>query len=228
MAVPRQICRWHVYASLSALQEDAARMILQSAEKAIREKGNFSIVLAGGGTPKGLYERLAFEAAAWNCWEIYFGDERCLPVDHPDRNSVMASNSWLSHVSIPKENIHVIPAELGPEEGALRYSNTLKIIEEFDFVLLGLGEDGHTASLFPGRTWENRDVLPVCDAPKPPPERISLSPSRLSASHRVCFLVAGESKRRAVSEWKSGKPMPASFIVPSSGVDIFIESSAIE
>lgn len=228
MVVPRQIRRWHAYPTLGALQEDAAGMILLSAEEAIRQKGIFRIALAGGSTPKGLYERLAREQADWSSWEIYFGDERCLPANHPDRNSVMASRAWLSHVPIPEKSIHVIPAELGPEEGALRYCGVLEDIGEFDFVLLGLGEDGHTASLFPGKSWQGRDALAVHDAPKPPPERVTLSPSRLSHAHKVCFLVSGASKRRAASDWRSGKPIPASLVVPPSGVDILIESSSNE
>lgn len=183
------------------------------------------MVLAGGNTPKALYEVLRSEAAEWPAWEIFFGDERCLPSSHPDRNSLMASIAWLDHV--PISAIHVIPAELGPEDGALRYCDTLKSVGEFDLVLLGLGEDGHTASLFPGRKWGSQDAIPVFDAPKPPSERISLSPSRLGFSRRVCFLVAGESKRHAVSDWRSGKPIPASFILPETGVDIFIESPLI-
>ena len=227
MAVPGQICRWHAFSSLEALQTEAARMILQSADDAIMKKGNFSIVLAGGSTPKGLYEKLAHESADWASWKIYFGDERCLPGDDPERNSFMAEKAWLSLVPIPEKNIHVIPAELGPDEGALRYAECLKETGPFDFVLLGLGEDGHTASLFPGRKWDNGDVVPVHDAPKPPPERISLSPSRLSDSCRTCFMVAGKSKKRALSEWRNGHAIPASLIIPPSGVDILFESTII-
>ncbi len=227
MVVPGQIRRWHAYPSLQILQQEACSMILEIAEKAIEKTGIFRIVLAGGSTPKGLYERLGKEKSEWASWKIYFGDERCLPPDHPERNSLMAFDSWLSLVDIPEENIHVIEAELGPEEGASRYRQMLKGTGEFDFVLLGLGEDGHTASLFPGKKWQEGDVIAVHDAPKPPPERISLSPSRLSLAKKVCFLVSGGSKKQAVSDWRSGKPIPASFIAPESGVDIFIESSLI-
>ncbi|MHB1100929.1 MAG: 6-phosphogluconolactonase [Burkholderiales bacterium] len=219
-----QIRRWHAHSSLEALQEDAAAKVLQSAEISIRERGTFRLVLAGGNTPKALYEKLAHADAAWSSWEIYFGDERCLPPSHAERNSRMAFESWLSHVPIPENRIHVIPAELGPKEGAARYSETLKDIGEFDLVLLGLGEDGHTASLFPGKTWENQDAFAVFDSPKPPPERISLSASRLSLSRQVFFLVSGESKKQAVADWRSEKSIPASIIAPPAGVDIFIES----
>ena len=219
-----QIRRWHAHSSLEALQENAAAKVLQSAERSIRERGNFGLVLAGGNTPKALYEKLAHADADWPSWEIYFGDERCLPPSHADRNSRMAFESWLSHVPIPQRRIHVIPAELGPKEGAARYTETLKNVGEFDLVLLGLGEDGHTASLFPGKTWANQDAVAVFDSPKPPPERISLSASRLSFSRQVFFLVGGESKKQAVADWRSEKPIPASIIAPPSGVDIFIES----
>ena len=219
-----QIRRWHAHSSLEALQEDAAARVLQSAESSIRERGIFRIVLAGGNTPKSLYEKLAHADADWSSWEIYFGDERCLPPAHAERNSRMAIDSWLAHVPIPENQIHAIAAELGPREGATRYSETLRGTGEFDLVLLGLGEDGHTASLFPGKAWANQDAVAVFDAPKPPPERISLSAFRLSFSRQVFFLVSGKSKRQAVADWRSEKPIPASIIAPPSGVDIFIES----
>ena len=222
-----QIRRWHAHSSQESLQEDAAAHVLQSAERSIRERGIFRLVLAGGNTPKALYEKLARADAAWHAWEIYFGDERCLPSSHAERNSRMAFESWLSHVPIPENRIHVIPAELGPGEGAARYSEILKDIGEFDLVLLGLGEDGHTASLFPGKTWGDQDAFAVFDAPKPPPERISLSASRLSLSRQVFFLVSGESKKQAVTDWRSEKPIPASIIAPPSGADIFIEASLL-
>lgn len=219
-----QTCRWHAYASLDALQDGAAQKILQCAERAIFERGRFRIALSGGNTPRAIYQKLRHAKADWTSWEIYYGDERCLPQDDPERNSSMANEAWLSHVPIPQNRIHAIAAELGPIEGARRYAEILKHVDEFDLVLLGLGEDGHTASLFPGSIWAEQEAFPVFDSPKPPPERVTLSPARLSASRSVFFFVSGESKRQAVSSWRSGNPIPATFIAPQSGVDIFIES----
>lgn len=224
MGDPQQIRRWHAYAGLDTLRGDAISTIIQNADARIRESGRFKIVLAGGSTPKKLYEQLGRLDAQWDAWEIYFGDERCLPPEHPERNSKMAFDAWLAHVPIPGSQIHVIPAELGPEEGARRYTEILKGAGEFDLVLLGLGEDGHTASLFPGGQWGSQDAIAVFDAPKPPAERISMSALRLGFTRKTIFLVSGESKRQAVTDWRSGRSIPASAITPVSGVDIFIES----
>ena len=218
-----QTCRWHAYASLDALQDAAAQKIMQCAERAILERGRFRVALSGGNTPRAIYEKLRHAKTDWTAWEIYYGDERCLPPEDPERNSLMANDAWLSHVPIPQNHIHPIAAELGPLEGARRYAELLKQVDIFDLVLLGLGEDGHTASLFPEKDWAEQNAFPVFDSPKPPPERISLSPSRLSAARSVFFLVSG-AKHQAVSNWRSGKPIPAAFIAPETGVDIFIES----
>lgn len=227
MAVPLQICRWHAFASLDALQKEAAGQIVQCANEAVEKRGRFRIALAGGNTPRAIYEMLRHAKTDWTSWEVYYGDERCLPPDDPDRNSLMADDAWLSHVPIPQNRIHAMAAELGPAEGARLYSELLKKAGEFDLVLLGLGEDGHTASLFPERPWQEKDAFPVFDSPKPPPERITLSAARLSSSRRVFFLVSGKSKNHAVASWRSGKPIPASFIAPEAGVDIFIESNLL-
>jgi 6-phosphogluconolactonase len=139
----------------------------------------------------------------------------------------MAKQCWLSHVAIPSKHVHSIPAELGAEEGAKAYASILKDINTFDLVLLGLGEDGHTASLFPGHNLGNEasapDVLAVYDAPKPPSERISLSAYRLSQAREVWFLVSGESKRLAIENWQHKKMIPAESIQPTYGVDIYTD-----
>lgn len=218
---------WQVYPDTDALL-DAAVEIIRRAEA---DSGNtFSIVLAGGQTPLGLYRRLAGETMRWDKWRVYFGDERCLPPDHPERNSLQAMRALLGHVSIPTEHVYIPPAELGPLEAASRYNAQLENAGEFDLVLLGLGEDGHTASLFPGRDpglgEEAADVLPVFDAPKPPPERISLSARRLSRSRRVLFLVAGAGKREAVEKWRQGEQIPASQIQALHGVIVLVDKAA--
>ena len=99
-------------------------------------------------------------------------------------------------------------------------------------MLLGLGEDGHTASLFPHHEWGaapgSPDTLAVFDAPKPPPQRVSLSAARLSRARRVMFLISGESKHRAVAEWRAGKEIPARAIMPAAGVDVLVESALLQ
>lgn len=221
-AANNQLTRWQLFDSQQAINEAATTRILQAAKAAIAARGRFLLVLAGGGTPKSVYALLRSADADWAHWHIYYNDDRCLPVSHADRNSLMAEQVWLDHVGIPKNQIHAIPAELGPVEGAKSYAKTLANLPEFDLVLLGLGEDGHTASLFPGHAWDDSvDAFPVFDAPKPPPERVSISRARLSWTREVLFLVTGAGKQQAVDEWRQGIAIPASHITPDNGVDIY-------
>ena len=224
-----QWCRWHAVADERALQQAAIEAILASAAQAIHERDQFHLVLAGGETPREIYRRLGTEQTDWSAWHIYFGDERCLrPVDAA-RNSRMVAEVWLAHVSIPPIQVHTIAGECGALEAARRYAETLQKVGDFDLVLLGLGEDGHTASLFPGHEWGaapgSPDTLAVFDAPKPPPQRVSLSAVRLSRARQVIFLVRGESKRRAVADWRARKDIPARAIMPAAGVDVLVESA---
>lgn len=229
--IPTQTARWRISLDTEALERAAAAQVLDAAREAIAERGVFHVVLAGGTTPRRLYERLREADADWSRWQIWFGDERCLPPDDAERNSRMAQDAWLDHVPIPPGNAHVIDSKLGPAAAAAAYAHELEGIGEFDLVLLGLGEDGHTASLFPGRDWRAATGLPaalaVFNAPKPPPERVSLSPQRLSTARRVFFLVTGEGKRQAVREWRSGIAIPASAIAPDGGVDVFLDAAAM-
>ncbi|HNQ03324.1 MAG TPA: 6-phosphogluconolactonase [Thiobacillaceae bacterium] len=218
--------RWH----LAPTQEDWLRQamdyIRQAEDQALARHGAFHIVLAGGNTPRRLYAALAQEPHAWARWHVWLGDERCLPVDSPQRNSRMVTLSLLAGNAIPSAQVHAIPAERGPEAAAEAYAQTLATVGDFDLVLLGLGEDGHTASLFPGQDWGTAttaaDVLPVRDAPKPPPARVSLSARRLSRAHQVLFLVAGADKQRALRAWQAREPLPARAIAPTRGVDVLL------
>ncbi len=226
----RQRCRWHAQPDERALQEAALATILASAAQALQERGQFHIVLAGGNTPRAIYRRLVTARTTWSAWHIYFGDERCLPPEDPARNSRMAA-AWLDCVPIPSLQVHPIPAELGALEASRRYAETLRPVGDFDLVLLGLGEDGHTASLFPAHEWGatagSPDTLAVFDAAKPPPERVSMSARRLSRARQVVFLVSGEAKHRAVAEWRAGKDLPAAAITPAAGVDVLVESTLL-
>ncbi len=198
---------------------------MQCAAQAIAERGQFLIVLAGGNTPRAVYRLLRDAQTDWSKWHIYYGDERCLPRDDVSRNSLMVEQTWLNYVSIPASQIHTMPAELGTVLGTKAYAETLAGVGDFDFVLLGLGEDGHTASLFPGEPWNDKSgdgaTVAVTNAPKPPPERISITASRLSAAHKVLFLVSGAGKQQAVDDWRAGKAIPASAIKPENGVDVY-------
>lgn len=214
--------RWHSFQSQEEINHAALKRILIAADEAIAKYGDFLIVLAGGSTPKAIYQLLAKADANWEKWHVYHNDDRCLPVDHADRNSKMARDVWLSHVDIPANQIHDIPAELGNIAGAASYTQTLKGIRTFDLVLLGLGEDGHTASLFPGHAVDNSaDAVPVFDSPKPPAHRVTISQQRLNNTHEVMFLVTGAGKQQAVDQWRSGEPIPATLIHAPSGVDVY-------
>jgi 6-phosphogluconolactonase len=223
--------RWIAVADAAALRREAYRRIVEAADRAIKQHGRFRFVLAGGNTPRGVYRMLRGANTDWSRWQIYFGDERCLPADDPERNSRSADDTWLDHVAIPKDNVHAIPAELGADAAALAYARTLEDLDNFDLVLLGLGEDGHTASLFPGHDCgiaaDAPDVLPVFGAPKPPAQRVSLSTARLSRSSEVLFLIEGESKRNAVTRWHAGEQLPATAIRPTAGVDVLVEISLL-
>jgi len=225
-----QIIRWHLYPDAAALREKAVAVICRAAEEALARSGVFHLVLAGGTTPQKVYEALRGMPAQWDKWHVWFGDERCLPVDHPERNSRMAREAWLDHVAIHAGQVHAISAELGAETGAAAYAEALREVREFDLVLLGLGEDGHTASLFPGQQWGSASDAPaalaVHQAPKPPADRISLSAHRLSQARQVLFLVNGKSKSAAVERWRKGEMIPAAAIVPPGGVDVLVDGDA--
>lgn len=237
-ATPPQSCRWHAVADGRALPQVAVAWILEAAAAAIAARGQFHLVLAGGETPRGAYRSLRLAKADWPAWHIYFGDERCLPAADPARNSRLAGEAWLEHVPIPAAQIHVIPAELGARRAAAAYAAHLHAsgeaghLGDFDLVLLGLGEDGHTASLFPGRDAGTApgtpDVLAVFDAPKPPPERVSLSAARLSRARQVLFLVSGEGKRGALADWQAGRDLPARSIAPPAGVDVLLDAALLQ
>ena len=214
--------RWHDVHDVVALHVDARDRILDAAARAIAARGRFLIVLCGGGTPRGVYRLLRAADADWARWHVYYGDERCVPPDSPERSSRVADQLWLDHVAIPRAQIHAIPAERGPEAGAAAYAAELAEVGDFDLVLLGLGEDGHTASLFPGHPLDGAAVLPVTDAPKPPPARVSLSADRLGRARAVVFLVDGVGKLDAVARWQRGEALPAAAIDPPTGVDVLV------
>ncbi|MDQ2972646.1 MAG: 6-phosphogluconolactonase [Rhodanobacteraceae bacterium] len=227
-----QIVRWHRFADTQTLQTEAVRRIRVAADSAIAARGVFRIVLSGGNTPRGVYNALCERPANWPEWQVWFGDERCLPPNDPQRNSRMARDTLLDHVPIPSQNIRAIPAEQGAEDGAQAYAQSLRGVGEFDLVLLGLGEDGHTASLFPGHDWgaatDAPDTLAVFEAPKSPSERVSLSAARLSNARAVLFLVEGEAKRDALTAWRRGDDIPARAITPSAGADVLITTSLLD
>lgn len=226
-----QTRRWHIYPHADDLYRRAADAIMRAAEQAIAARGAFHIVLAGGATPQPLYTLLRSARADWSRWHVYFGDERCLPAGDGGRNDTVADTAWLRHVLIPPTQIWRIPADLGPDQGARRYTEVLASVDYFDVVLLGVGEDGHTASLFPHHPADQGDgaaaAIAIHDSPKPPPQRISLSAARLSRARQVFFLVIGSAKQDAIAAWARGEALPVARITPKDGVDILADRSAM-
>jgi 6-phosphogluconolactonase len=188
-----------------------AQRIATSAAQAIAARGVFHLVLAGGETPRRCYEKLRSLAIDWAHVQLYLGDERCLPKGDVQRNETMIRATLLEHIVIQPDNIHFIPAELGAPAAAAAYAAMLEKIAVLDMVLLGMGEDGHTASLFPDNPATESAALavPVFNSPKPPPERVSLGINTLSNARQKLFLVAGAGKRNALEQMSRGVLLPA-------------------
>lgn len=206
---------WQVMDNDEQVAQSAYETILDIAQRSIEQRGLFSLVLAGGTTPERVYALLADsdKVSDWDKWQLYIGDERCLPPENPERNSQMVHRILLDKVPIDSQNVHFISAEKGPVEGARGYVKYVKEALPFDLVLLGMGEDGHTASLFPGHEHNDAELVhAVFDAPKPPPQRVSLSVRALSSNRRLLILVTGAGKRSAMKQWLAGKSLPVSRI----------------
>ena len=173
--------------------------------------GAKTLVLAGGTTPRRCYELLASRPVQWGRVTVLFGDERCVPPDDAESNFRMAREALLDRVF--PASVHRIPGELGPEEGARAYAAVVERVQPLDLVLLGMGPDGHTASLFPGHPELAVDgwAVGVRDAPKPPPDRISLTLQALRTARRVIFLVTGADKAEAVARARRGE-VPAGLV----------------
>ncbi|MDP1594745.1 MAG: 6-phosphogluconolactonase [Gallionella sp.] len=203
-----------IHDDTEVLSTAVARRIAALAAEAIAARGVFHLALAGGETPRRCYEKLRHHTIDWNQVHLYFGDERCLPDGDASRNDSMARAALLNHVAPPQANIHCIPAELGAIEAAARYALELESVGKLDLVLLGMGEDGHTASLFPDNPANTRieAAVPVFDAPKPPAERVSLGMGTLNAARNKLFMVTGAGKRQALEQIMRGVALPAAQI----------------
>lgn len=220
-----------------ALYRQAAAEFVRAAAKAVKERGRFAVALSGGTTPAGLYAVLAAEeelrrAVDWKRTQVFWGDERQVPPDHRDSNYRMAREVLLSKVSVPEANVHRIRGELSDAaEAALRYEEELRAalglaaneLPRFDLVLLGLGADGHTASLFPGTEAlrERRRAVIANWIDTLRAWRITLTVPAINHARSVMFLVCGEDKAEAAKSVLEGprnaKALPARLIRPESG-----------
>ena len=189
-----------VFPTAEAAAEAAARLLSE------RLRAGGSAVLAGGRTPLATYRRLAQEDLYWSRIQLIASDERCLPPEDPERND-HAIQKALGDLGY---TLHAYPAEHGPEAAAKAMEAVVAALVPFDLVLLGLGEDGHTASLFPGHAALEAPTLvaPVSGAPKPPPSRVTLTPRALSQTPTVLYLVTGAGKRAALRAWLGGEDLP--------------------
>jgi 6-phosphogluconolactonase len=227
----------------AALAEAAAGAIVEASRAAVAANGRFTLVLAGGVTPRETYTRLAAppfaDAVPWERTLIFFGDERCVPPDHAESNYRLANETLLMKVGMPADRVYRMRGEAAdPEEAAVEYARTLAAVFEtprgglprFDLVLLGLGLDGHTASLFPGSPATKeifRTVVAVHAAAARIPQRLTLTIPTLNAAARVIFLVSGAEKAKLVkSALSDGAILPATMIRPADGTLTWIVDRA--
>jgi 6-phosphogluconolactonase len=184
--------------------EDVAAAAATDIAEALRE-GARTLVLAGGTTPQRCYELLSQLDVEWGRVSVLFGDERCVLPHHPDSNYRMAREALLDRVA--PATVYRMPAELGPDEAAGLYAHVVAAVAPLDVVVLGVGEDGHTASLFPGHPALKAPGLAVGirDSPKPPPQRVTLTLTALQSARRVIILATGAGKADAVARAKRGE-----------------------
>ena len=200
----------HVYADKAALVSAAADQVIELIRDAIASRNRCSIALSGGSTPKPLYQALAKADLPWDSLYIYWGDERYVPATHSDSNAKMAREAWLDHVPIPAANIFTVPTDTeSPEVTADRYQQSLmdsfgaasaEDIPQFDVILLGMGDDGHTASLFPHTLALNEFYRWVTVGNKDGQPRITFSAPLINRARHVIFVVAGANKQSALSQ----------------------------
>ncbi len=229
----------------NAIAAEAAGRIIGAARHAVAQRGRFSIALSGGSTPKTLYGLLAAEPLVsqmpWDKTDLYFGDERCVPPDHKDSNFRMATEALLSKAPIPPGNVHRMRGEIDPNEAAKAYGLLLKEklgAGGIDVVLLGMGDDGHTASLFPHtealKETEHRVVANYAEFSTTGKSwRITFTAPFINKARVVMFLIAGASKAARLVEVIHGPRdphrLPSQLINPAGGeLQLLLDKAAAE
>jgi len=225
------------YTSNEDMIASAYDLIATLARESIEERGVFSLALSGGSTPRALFERFRDNSGEqflpWRDVHIFWGDERCVPPDDNDSNYRMANDAFISSIAIPDSNVHRMRGEISPGEGAALYSMEMELFfgrsassaagfPEFDLILLGLGPDGHTASIFPESVAETEVAHPVIATEASPgiepKDRITLTFPVLNNARNVLFLVAGESKRNVLEsvsgDTRESSPYPSAKVNP--------------
>lgn len=216
----------------------AAEHFVSTARSAIAKRGVFYVALAGGSTPKGLYEKLAsspyIEQIDWARVHLFFGDERCVPATHDDSNFKMARQAMIDLIPIPAENVHRMPTESGDAaDVAVRYADTMKTVMDgapFDLVLLGLGPDGHIASLFPETpALEVTDTLTASlYVEKFDSWRVTITYPVINAARQVIVFIAGEAKAAIVKDITSDavSGLPVQRLAPENDYYWFMDKAA--
>lgn len=220
-----------------ALSQAAAQRIQDAVTEILSEQVLFTLALAGGGTPRRLYERLAGADLPWSRIHLFWGDERFVPHDHPKSNVRMVRETLLNDISIPDENVHPIRTDDAPEAAASAYEDTLQGIfarrtHTFDLVLLGMGKDGHTASLFPEHAPDQDDPKWVRGVSAPPrhdiAQRITCTLPVLTDARRAYVLVSGASKRETVEAviYDGDEDLPITHVRPREQLVWFLDEAA--
>jgi 6-phosphogluconolactonase len=225
-----------IYPDLETISRKAADMFLQMSGTYITDKGRFAVALSGGSTPKGFYELLGTEpysrCIAWHNIHFFWADERCVPPVHKDSNYRLAYDTFLSKVPLPKENIHRIRGENEPHQEAMEYEQDIRrFFSEaefpvFDLILLGIGEDGHTASLFPGSqiVKEEEPIVAFVTEKAQKHSRITLTLRVLNYAGNILVLVSGEKKAMVVKKVVEERDpsLPASLLTKGKGQIFFL------
>jgi 6-phosphogluconolactonase len=220
----------------AAVTHEAADRLVDIARSAIAAHGRFTVALSGGSTPRLLYEQLVARPIEWPRVHVFWGDERCVPPDHPDSNYGMAQRALLSHVDIPTHSVHRLKGELDPVQAARQYENELRAtfgtLPRFDLILLGMGADAHTASLFPGTPalHERQRWVMAHYVEKLQADRLTLTPPVINHAAHVIFLIAGHDKAAALQAVWHGPPdpdrFPAQIVMPTTGRVIWLVDRA--
>ncbi|MBD2104598.1 6-phosphogluconolactonase [Leptolyngbya sp. FACHB-261] len=217
----------------------AVEVVLTEAHKALSHRDRFTIALAGGSTPEPLYQALAKQELPWDKVHVFWGDERYVPATDPQSNEGMARRAWLNHVPIPASNIHSIPTSAAdPSEAAQQHEQELQSFfgtpsGEFpalDLILLGIGDDGHTASLFPGTPALDVTDRLVTVGSKDGQPRITFTHPLINQARLVLFLVTGASKLPALkailSSKEDARQYPARLIQPTGSLVWLLDEAA--
>lgn len=216
---------WHIFEDTDNLADAAARYLVRRIGEVLQSRDTCHIALPGGSAPIPTLNRLAAETLPWERIHWYVGDERCAPLGHADRNDRMLAEQLWDRVPVAEENRHPIRAELGPVDAATDYAEQMMQIGHLDIVLLGMGPDGHTASLFPGNPALalTEPVVPVFDSPKPPPERVTLSVPFIQGAESRMAIITGAGKADMIDRVRRGEPVPINQV---GAIEMFVDTTA--